>query len=147
MKVILLKDVPKLGQRFEVKEVKSGHALNFLIPNGDAMPATKAALNQAEVLKAKAEGERKLREDLISKNLSDLEAVILRITEKVNDKGHLFAGLHREVIVSELEKQTGLQISPEFIQLEHPIKEAGEHVISVKAGNKTAKLKIVITAV
>lgn len=146
MKVILLKDVAKLGHKYEVKEVKSGHALNFLIPNGDAMPATRSAMNQVGVMKAKAEGERKLREDLIAKNLSSLDGFTLTVSGKVNEKGHLFAGLHREAIAAELEKQSELQIDPSFIQLEHPIKEAGEHTIEVKVGDKSVKFKLVIAA-
>jgi large subunit ribosomal protein L9 len=151
MKIILIKDVPKLGKRFDVKDVSSGHALNLLIPRGMAISATPEALKNLELQKAKHDAERKVTGDLLIKNVKDLENVTLNISGKANDKGHLFAGLHREAIVAELEKQTRLQISPELIVLEHPLKEVGDHEVEVKLPNqagvgKSVKFKIVITA-
>ena len=146
MKVILLKDVAKLGKKYDIKEVSSGHALNLLIPQGAAVTATPEALKRIESQKAKAMGEKKVMEDLIAKNLADLNGMTLTVVGKVNDKGHLFAGLHREEIAAELLKQTQLQIDPASIQLDHPLKEAGTHTIEVKAGGKSAKFKLVIEA-
>lgn len=146
MKVILTQDVPKLGKRFDIKEVSSGHALNLLIPQGKAITATPDAIKRVEVEKQKAEGERKVQEELLAKNIKDLEAVTLTVVGKANAKGHLFAGLHNEEIAAELQKQTGLQVDPSFIQLDQPVKEVGEHMIEVRAGEKTAKFKLVIQA-
>ena len=146
MKIILLKDVAKLGRRYDVKDVSSGHALNLLIPQGLAVAATPDAVKRVEVQKKKLDGERKIQEDLIIKNIKDLEAVTLTVKGKANEKGHLFAGLHNEAIAAELVKQTGLQVDPSFIQLEHPIKEVGEHLISVMAAGKSAKFKLVVEA-
>jgi large subunit ribosomal protein L9 len=146
MKIILLKDVAKLGRRYETKEVSSGHALNLLIPQGLAIAATPDAVKRIEVIKAKTEGERKVHEDLLVKNIKGLENVTLNVSGKANEKGHLFAGLHKDEIVAELLKQTELQLDPSFIELEHPIKEVGEHMIEVKGGGKSAKFKLVVTA-
>jgi len=61
MKIILLKDVDKVGKQFEVKEVKEGYARNFLIAKGLAKPATEEALKwlevQKEIKEKKAEDE------------------------------------------------------------------------------------------
>lgn len=146
MKVILIKDVSGLGRKFDVKDVKSGHALNLLIPQGSAIQATPSAMKSVNKEKAKIEGERKVREDLLAKNIKSLDSVTLTITGKANDKGHLFAGLHREEIAKELQKQTEVQVDPHFIQLAQPIKEVGEHMIEVKAHDKSAKFKLVIAA-
>ncbi len=154
MKIILLKDVAKLGKRFDVKEVSSGHALNLLIPQGLAVAATVESIKKAELQRADIEGERKIHEDLLVKNIKDLEDVTLTISGKANEKGHLFAGIHKDVIVAELKKQTELQIDPEFIVMDQPLKEVGEHIVEVKRpasaeatagkGGKTAKFKVVI---
>lgn len=146
MKVILTKDVSKLGKRFDIKEVSSGYALNLLIPQGLALTATPDAIKRVEIEKKKIDGERKVQEELLAKNIQDLEAVTLTVVGKANAKGHLFAGLHTEEIAKEVQKQTGLQVDPSFIQLEHAIKEVGEHTIEVKAGEKSAKFKLVIAA-
>ncbi len=145
MKVILLKDVAKLGRKYDVKEVSSGHAINLLIPQGLVVSATPEALKRFELEKAKMVGEKKVHEDLLAKNIKDLEDVTLKISGKANEKGHLFAGIHKEEIVAELLKQTQLRVDPTFIVMEHPLKEVGEFVIEVKGGGKTAKLKVVVS--
>lgn len=146
MKVILLKDISGVGRKYDVKDLKSGYALNFLIPKGDATAATPAAVKRVQAEKAKLDGERKVQEDLLAKNIQDLDGFTLTITGKANEKGHLFAGLHRDAIALELEKQSKLQINPSFIALDHPVKEVGEHNIVVNAGGKSATFKLVIQA-
>lgn len=145
MKVILQKDVSKLGRKFDIKEVSSGHAQNLLIPRGLAIIATPEAVKRMEKERTKSEGEKRVHADLLVKNIKDLDGVTLTIVGKANEKGHLFAGIHKETIVEELQKQTGLQIDPTFIQMEHPLKEVGEHTVEVNGGDKSAKFKVIIS--
>ncbi len=147
MKIILLKDVAKLGRKFDVKDVSSGHATNLLIPNGLAIPATKDALKRFELERAKAEGERKVQDELLMNNIKSLDGITLNISGKANEKGHLFAGVHKEGIAKELDAQLHLSVDPASIILEHPIKEVGEHTIEVKVEGRSAKFKVVITAI
>ncbi len=146
MKVILLKDVRKIGKKFEVKDVSDGYALNFLIPNKLAEISTAKSLKKLESLKSLAEADRKIQEDLLMKNLKSLEGVTLTLTESANDKGHLFKGVHKEEIIAELKKQASIDMIPEYIVLDKPIKEVGEHTIEVKVQDKTASFKLNITA-
>jgi len=146
MKIILLKDIPKLGKKYEVKNSSDGHAVNMLIPRGFAIAATPENLRRIEAIKAKVEGEKKVYEALLTENLKTLEDTVLTITGKANEKGHLFAGLHQAEIAAELAKETRIQLDPSFIQLDHPIKEIGEHTIEIKGEGKSAKLKVVIKA-
>ena len=146
MKIILLKDIPKLGKKYEVKNASDGHAVNFLIPRGLAISATPENLRRFETEKAKYDGEKKVHEALLADNIKALEDTVLTISGKASDKGHLFAALHKEAIAVELEKQARIQLDPSFIQLDHPIKEIGEHMIEVKGEGKSVKFKVVITA-
>lgn len=146
MKIILLQDVPKVGKKYDMKEMNDGYAYNFLIPRNLAIVATKKAQNKIDTIKKKEEGNRKIHEELLLKNLKDLNGITLTIKEKASEKGHLFAGIHREEIVRELKEQTRLEVEPSFIILEHPIKEIGEHIIEVKAGEKTVKFNLNIEA-
>lgn len=146
MKIILLKDVAKVGKRYEVKEVSEGFAANMLIPRGLAVAATASALKSITLEKAKVDGEKKIHEDLLTKNIEGLDGATVTISEKVNEKGHLFAGIHKAELIAEIEKQTRLQVNLEHIILDKPIKEAGEHIVELKGAGKTAKLKVVIVA-
>ena len=51
MKVALLKDVPKIGRKNEVKNVSDGYAMNFLFKNGLAEPATPQKIKNLEKAK------------------------------------------------------------------------------------------------
>ena len=146
MKIILLKDIPKLGKKYEVKNASDGHAANMLIPRGFAVAATPENLRRMESERAKIEGERKVYETLLTENLKALENTVLTISGKANEKGHLFAGLHQAEIAAEIAKMARIQLDPSFIQIEHPIKEVGEHTIEIKGEGKSAKLKLIVKA-
>lgn len=142
MKIILLKDVAKVGKRYDVKDISEGYAQNLLIPKGLAVAATPDVLKRVELEKARDEGERKIRNELLLKNLSDLDGKTITMIEKANDKGHLFAGIHKPEIIPAIEKQTQLQIDSEHMILEKPIKETGTHSIEVRVGNKSIKFNL-----
>ncbi len=146
MKIILLKDVAKLGKKYDIKTVADGFAINSLIPRGLAEVATDKSLKRLEVLKAQDVTEKKIREDLLLKNLNDLKDVVIEIKEKVNDKGHLFAGIHKPELIAEIKKQTRLDMDEEHIVMDKPIKEVGEHMIDVKVGDKNVQFKVTVTA-
>lgn len=144
MKVILNQDIPKIGKKYEVKNVADGHALNFLLPRGLVMAATAGALKKLEIVKAQLAVEKKVQEDLLLKNLQLLNGAKIEIIEKSNTQGHLFAGLHKEQIISVVKKQIGLDVLPEFLILEKPIKQIGERILEVKVQDKVAKFTISI---
>jgi len=144
MKIILLQNVSNIGQKYDVKEVSNGYARNFLFPKKLAEIATDKAIKNIEVLKKAHDTEIKIQKDLLVKNIEDLSDVVIEMKEKANEKGHLFAGVHKDEIVEEIKKQTQLDIHPDFIQLKEPIKEIGEHDIVVEAEGKKNKFKLKI---
>jgi len=146
MKIILLKDVKNVGKKYETKEVADGFAMNSLIPRNLAEAASISAQKRMETLKEQDEGAKKGREESISKNIKAVEGVTITKKGKANDKGHLFASIHKEDIVDELRKQSGLEIEAEHIQLEKPIKETGKHKIPVEVAGKTAEFILVVEA-
>jgi large subunit ribosomal protein L9 len=147
MKIILLKDVKKIGKKYEVKDVADGFAINMLVPQKLAIPATPANVKMIEE-KKKGEGlEIAKNEAEIQKALNDIKGISITMTGKVNDKGHLFAGIHKEEVLAALKTQKNVTISPEHIVLEKPIKEVGEHAITVKVGDREVAFKLVIKKV
>jgi large subunit ribosomal protein L9 len=146
MKVILLKDVKKVGKKFDVKDVADGYALNFLIPQKLAEVSNASNMKKLEAYKTQDEAHKKVQEDLLMKNLKSLEGITLELKEAANDKGSLFKGVHKAEIAAGLKTQGHLDITPDYIILEKPIKQVGETEIEVKVQNKSAKFKLVISA-
>ena len=146
MKVILTKDIPNVGKKHETKEMADGHALNFLIPRGLAVAATADVIKRVELEKAREEGEKKVHEELLLKNLKGLEGAVVTLEEKANKKGSLFAGVHKAEIIPAVLAQTRVQIGTDYIVLDKPIKEVGEHMIEVRVLDKSVKFKLVINA-
>jgi large subunit ribosomal protein L9 len=146
MQVVFLKDVPKVGKKYEIKNIADGYALNYLIPRGMARVATSEVVRQIEMEKARKVDELKVHEDLLMKNLKGIDGATVVIKGKANDKGHLFAGLHKAEILPKVLEQTKVQIHPDFIELDKPIKEIGEHIIPVKVKDKAASFKLIVQA-
>lgn len=142
MKVILLQDVAKIGHKFDVKEVASGYATNFLIPRKMAEGATPAKLKHLEILREKQALEDKIQTELLAKNLGALKEISIEIKVKANKQGHLFQGLHIEDIVTELREQKRLDIPKDLILLEQPIKATGDFEIPVRLEDKKVTFKL-----
>lgn len=136
MKVIFLKDVPRVGKRHDIKEVPDGYAMNFLLPRGFAQTATPKAVSLLELRKKEVVIEREVQDNLLLKNLEEIKGKVVTIKGKANEKGSLFSAIHKKEIIEELKHQQRADIAPEFIILEKPIKEIGEFEIPIEV--KTA---------
>ncbi len=146
MKVIFLKHVPAVAKKFDVKDVADGYALNFLFPNNLAERGTESALARVEKLRAENAANQQVQADLLAKNLDSLAVVTIEFSRKANEQGHLFDSIHKEEIVDELAKQGHVNVLTDFIELPKPLKETGEHEITVKVGDKTGSFKVVVNA-
>lgn len=144
MKIILLKDVAKVGRKFDIKNVSDGYAMNFLFPNNLAEQATAQKIKEIEAMKRNLQQRDKVHQDLLLKNMRLLNGARVEMEDKANEKGHLFKGIHIEEISKELKKQYHIDLKPEYIQLKHPIKEVGEFDITAKVGDAKATFKLIV---
>lgn len=145
MRVILLKDVEKIGKKFEVKEVKDGYARNFLIPQGLAKQATEEVLKwlevQKEIEEKKAEGDLKKIQELASAVAT--QEIIIPV--KIGDQDQLFESINSQKISEKL-KEAGFDIKKSQIELSDPIKELGEFPIKIKfEHNLEAEITVIVT--
>ncbi len=143
MKVILLKDVPKLGKKGDVVEVSGGHARNYLIPRGLAVEATegnlKHLMDEKKQHEEKEERIRKKSEDL----LKELKKKVWEIKVKAGEKGKLFGSLTSGNIADRLSEMSGFEMDKRWIKLKKPIKETGEYDVDLKLpGGVKGKIKI-----
>ena len=144
MKIILLKDIPGTGKRYDVKEVSAGFASNYLIPNKLGIIATPSAVEKMEIEKKNAFAHSKINENLALKNLEDLSGASLTIKEKSNEEGHLFAGIHNKEISEAIKRDLKLDIPDDFIKIDKPIKSVGEYPISAEAFGKKVSFILVV---
>ena len=130
MKIILKKEVANLGEAGDVVEVKTGYALNYLIPQGFAIVGTPSALKQhEETLRQRAHKEAKLVADAQAL-AARIEAVALNLTAKVGENGKLY-GAVTSAQVAEALAAAGIEIERKNISLPD-IKELGEFEGKVK---------------
>jgi len=144
MKVIFLKDVPRVGKRHDMKEVNDGYALNFLFPRKLAEVATPKTIAELELRKKNIEVEREVQGELLNRNLEEIKGKVVYIKAKADEKGHLFSGVHTKEIVAEMKTQNHVDISEEFISLEKPIKEIGEFFIPIEVKNNKSSFKLIV---
>ncbi|MCX6753990.1 MAG: 50S ribosomal protein L9 [Candidatus Nomurabacteria bacterium] len=142
MKIILTTDVPKMGNKYDIKDFKNGYA-NLLISKGLAILATSAALSNLE--NTKKEGEKKKEEGMkaFDSLVSSINNTKLNIKVKANEKGHLFKAVGPRDIVQAVKKVTGVDIDEGSIVMEH-IKEIGTHKIEIKKGSKKGICEVII---
>ncbi|ORN12137.1 50S ribosomal protein L9 [Lentilactobacillus parabuchneri] len=145
MKVIFLQDVRGKGKRGEVKEVPDGYAQNFLIKNGKAKAATRAAMSQ---LKGQQKAEEKREEEELeeSKKLKSMledDKTVVELKAKSGTDGRLFGSIPSKQIATALEKQFGVKLDKRKIELPEPIKVAGYTNVPVKLhAEVTAKIRV-----
>lgn len=133
MKVILIKDVARLGRRSEIKEVPDGHALNFLIPRKLAIIATPEGMKRLnEELQKKGEHKATIEKNFEA-GLAKLEKQTVSYPADANEKGSLFKGISAQDIAAHLTAQH-FPVEKSNIVLAHPIKEVGVHEIGLTHG-------------
>jgi large subunit ribosomal protein L9 len=147
MKVIFLKDVPRVGKKNDIKEVNDGYATNFLLPRKLAEIATPKAVKELEIKNNQVKVERMVQDELLTKNLEEIKNKVVTIEAKAGEKGSLFSSIHKKDIAEMMYKQHHIQIDEEFIALDKPIKVTGEFEINLSIKNKTSSFKLIIKAV
>ena len=144
MKVLLLKDVYKLGHAGDVKKVADGYGRNFLLPQGLAVLATPGALKTVEKIREKATVERALLNKEMSGIAERLENVELQFFSKAGETGKLYGSITSQMIVDELNKRLGTSLDRHQIEID-PIRTLGEHLATVRLTvDLTPKIKVFV---
>ncbi len=131
MKVILQKDVPKLGQQGEVKEVSDGYGRNYLLPRGFAVEASAGRIQELEMMEAKkSRRAEKEREEAVAL-ASSLEGKVFTIKATAGEGGRLFGSVTTSDIAKALEEE-GTKVDRKKIVIGDPIKTLGRHMVEVK---------------
>ncbi len=126
MKVILLRDVAKLGRRHTVVEVPDGFALNSLIPKKWATPAT------PENMKKVAARDAHLAEEKTSQAAAFLEwskvvpTLAITVAADATPQGSLFKAVKAETVAAAI-NALGVAVPEVAVRLAEPVKHTGQH--------------------
>lgn len=144
MKVLLLKDVYKLGRAGDIKKVADGYGRNFLIPKRFAVLATEGAVSQVEHIKAKAEVRRAEVNNEMSGIAEQLNGLVLAFASKAGETGKLYGSVTTQNIADEINKKIGFQVDRHAIEIQ-PIRFLGEHKAVVRLTvDLTPEIKVIV---
>ena len=131
MKVILVKDIDKLGSLGDEVVVKDGYARNYLIPGKIAVESSRGALRVIEQKKReKVRREEQMKEE--SREIAKkIDAVSCTISVETGEKDKLFGAVTPEMIAEAL-KAEGIEVDRRKIVLEEPIKVLGVYNVEVR---------------
>lgn len=132
MKVILRKDLEKLGKLGDVVNVKDGYARNYLIPRGYAYYATDGAIKAIEIekkRKIKRLEQERAKAEAFAQELSQIQ---LTIPMKVGEEGRLYGSVNPIIISEYLMNEHKIEIDKKQILLDEPIKSLGVFDVKIK---------------
>ncbi len=142
MKLLLRRDIPKVGLAGEVVEVKEGYARNYLIPHHLGVEPTKANLKMVEEDKRRAEEERKLHRSRLEERAQRMHNVEVTIAAACNAEGHLYGSVGPREIAAAL-RDEGHEVEAKQIHLHEPIKRLDTVAVPVVfADDLTVEVKV-----
>jgi large subunit ribosomal protein L9 len=136
MNIILLQDIDKVGEKFEVVTVKPGYGRNFLIPQKMAIIA-----NRENLVKLEDHKQRELAKEanLIESYLAlkeKVEATRLSIGAKAGTSGKIFGSVTSVQIIQAIKEQIGLEIDRRLIDMTEDVKDLGAYKAEIKFHKK-----------
>jgi len=147
MQIILLKDIEKLGNRFDVVKVKPGYGRNYLIPQGFAQIASASNMARLEEFKAKElelENQRIAEFEAIR---AKLESKAVNIGAKAGTSGKIFGSVTNVQLATAIKEEFDLDIERKKIEVPEEVKEIGSYIAEVNLyKNIVAKLRFEVVA-
>jgi len=131
MKVMLIKDVYKLGRAGDVKKVADGFGRNFLVPQGLAVLATPGALKQVDRIRAQAEIRRTEQNEELKGLAGEIEGVVLTFSAKAGETGKLYGSITTQNVADALQEKTRYEVKRHQLDMQ-PIRNLGEFTANVR---------------
>ena len=131
MKIMLVKDVYKLGRAGDIKKVADGYGRNFLIPQGLAVLATEGALKQVQKIKAQAEIRRSSQNNELKGLADQIKDVTLTFPAKAGDTGKLYGSITTQDIATALTEKVRFEVKRQQVDIQ-PIRNLGEFIAHIR---------------
>lgn len=140
--VLLLEDIPSLGNAGDLISVSPGYARNFLLPREKAAAPSTESVRFLEEKRRRRAAEHRRKEEQLHSLADAIPGTNVTIEMKVSADGRLYGAVTAQLI-AETMQQAGLDVVPQQIRLEHPIKEVGQFDVPVHVyGDVTVNARI-----
>ena len=142
MKVVLNKDIPKLGYKGDIVNVKAGYFRNFLQPKKLVEMVTATVLRVAEKRKEQLVMKKQQIMENAKEVLAKLQKLKISIKAKASTKGKLYAAVTEKDVIEAVEVAAKVKLEKTFLKMEH-FKEVGSYTVLVHLGEGLeAKIKV-----
>jgi large subunit ribosomal protein L9 len=145
MKVLLIKDVYKLGRAGDVKKVADGFGRNFLLPQGLAVLATPGAIKQTERIRSQAAIQRAALNNELGGLADQINGLILYFPGKAGDTGKLYGSINSQMVADAINQKLSIQsLDRHHVELQ-PIRTLGEFTTRVRLTvDLTPEVKVIV---
>lgn len=131
MKVVLRKDVEKLGEAGSVQNVSGGYARNFLVPQGLAVYASDGELKMAAHNQAVKDRKIARQEEQLRSLAEKIDGLKLSFEARAGEGGRLFGSIGSGDIAEQISAKVGEEIDRRKVVLNEPIRTLGDHNVVV----------------
>ena len=130
MKVLLLKDVYKLGRAGDIKKVADGYGRNYLIPQGLALPATDSSVKLAERIAEKATERRAILNKELQGLAEILQGMEIEFGVRASETGKLYGSVSPQMIADKIQELKEIEVERTQIVTES-IRNLGEYIVPI----------------
>jgi|SRR5688572_8041629 len=131
MKVLLIKDVYKLGRAGDIKKVADGYGRNFLLPQGLAVLATEGAMKQVQKIKSQAEIRRNTQNEELKGIADQIKELTLIFPAKAGETGKLYGSITTQDIATAIAEKIRFEVKRQQVDTQ-PIRTLGEFIARVR---------------
>ena len=131
MKVLLTKDVYKLGRAGDIKKVADGFGRNYLLPQGLAVIATAGAIKQVEKIRSQAEITRAQMNSELKDLASQIQGLTLVFAGKAGETGKLYGSITTQDVAAAIQEKTRCEVKKGQVDMQ-PIRNLGEFTAHVR---------------
>lgn len=132
MKVIMLKDVEKVGDKHEVLDVKDGFGRNYLLPRGLAIIANTSNMGRLNEMIRREEAQEQKRLDVYKDLAAQLAGKTLKVGVKAGTSGRIFGSITQLSVKNALQEQFSVEVERKKIILPEEAKEVGSYQLTLR---------------
>lgn len=132
MKILLTQDVPNVGLAGEIYTVAAGYARNYLIPRGEAILATAAAMKKAEEIRKAATHKRAQERANAEAQAEVIRQQRMLFQVRAGEKNRLYGSVTSAEIAERLQELVGFEVDRRRVMLDTAIRDLGTYQVGVR---------------